>query len=504
MTPNRNSLVSILALLACMMPLTAARVRSAQAQDQSTPQKSATVIDDRTLGAALCPIVYQVDRFPSPRGYRYIFYGNGFFVNKDGYLLTAAHVLTQLRGGQPFLLLRSPSAPPRFVQAAVVAIDREHDVALLQATPNPFAGTFNVSFLPLDRESPNPGRGVVAADSRPVKPRDAYTLDPAIEERSAGVVLDYEFSQLSKDVVDTELFLFGHAVQPGQSGAPVISLDSQKVVGLVEGQWLRGNTTALAAPNNRPTPADGAPFASSQAAPIPGAVIPIHYAIALLQQRGIEWHAASEDRDRNDQGAQATEASAAPTSLSLVAPPYPQSLFGGEVVLDALVGRTGLLSDVKVVHGYEPFLDKALAAVRTWTFLPARSAGRAAEARISIAFQFAQPYVPPRSPTEHHYDEDSQSIMHDGAARPLMTVEPAYPAAGNAEGSVILYESLDVEGRPSSIKVVSGLEPLTAAALTAAHEWRLAPAMQSGTAIDSIAIFVFTFRHPLVTGRGLR
>jgi TonB family protein len=485
MTLNRNLLGSILALLA--FTLTAAQVRSTPSQEQASQQKSAERSDDRALAAALCPIVYQVDHFPSPHGYRYIFYGNGFFVNKDGYLLTAAHVLSQLRGGQPFLLLRSPGAPPQFVQATVVAIDRDHDIALLLATPNPFAGKFTVSFLPLDHDNLEPGRSVLAADSRPVKPRDAYTLDPVIEARSAGEVLGYEFSQLAKGPVDTELFLFGHAVEPGQSGAPVISLDSEKVVGLVEGQWLRENMTALAAP--------------SRAAPIPGAVIPIHYAIALLQQKDVAWQATPEGTSGNEGVGGGAELSSVPTPLSLVPSPYPQSLFGGEVVLDALVGRAGTLLGVKVVHGDEPFLNKALAAVRTWTFLP----GHATDARISITFQFTQPYVPPRSPMMHHYDEDSRALEQGGAARPLKTVEAAYPAASNAEGSVILYESIDRDGKLSSVQVMRGLEPLTdAAALDAAHQWQFAPAMHSGTAIDSAAIVVFTFRHPLATSPAMK
>jgi len=499
MTPKRNFLAKILALFACAMLLAVARVRFADAQDQAGPQKSAAALDDRALGNALCSIVYQADRFPSPRGYRYIFYGNGFFINKDGYLLTAAHVLSQLRGGQPSLLLRSPGAPPRFVQATVIAVDRDHDIAILLATPNPFAGNFAVSFLTLAHDSPKPGQKALAADARPVRPRDAFTLDPAIEERSAGEVLEYQFSQLARGPVDTELFLFGHAVQPGQSGAPVISLDSKEVVGLVEGQWLRDSTTALAAPSDHLAPGGAAPVSSGQAAPIPGAVIPIHYAIALLQQKGIAWHAAAEESARSDQAGDATTPPNQPVPFSLVPAPYPQSLFGGEVVLDAFVSRTGALSDITVVSGDEPFLDKALAAIRTWTFVSTRTANDATEPRISITFQFVQPYAPPRSPTIHEYEAGSPYSGQDVAAQPIKTVEPKYPNTSSADGSVILYESIDREGQVASVQAVSGSESLAAAALSAAHEWRFAPARRAGVAMDSAAIVVFTFRHPLAT-----
>ncbi len=470
-----------LGTLVCFVSSTATHTAALQKPDQAWRTKSALRVDDRALSAALCPIVYQTDRFPSTHGYRYIFYGNAFFINKDGYLLTAAHVLSQLHGGQPYLLLRVPASPPRFVQAVVVALDRDHDVAILRATPNPFGRDYTVSFLPLSQEGPLRGRTVFAAAIRPIKPRDAYTMDPALEERSAGEVLGFKFSQLEKGCADTELFLFGHDVQFGQSGGPVISVDSKEVVGIVEGQWLRTNITATPASTDHP-----------------GAVIPVHYAIALLQQKGIPWR-TPERSNSSEQASGNAEGFSPPRPLSLVPAPYPsQSFFGGEVLLDALVGRTGTISSIRVVRGEQPFLEEALAAVRTWTFLPARSAGNPVESHIAIEFQFAQPYVPPRSPTVHHYDGGS-SAGSDRVALPLTTVEPEYPPANTDEGSVILYESIDRQGHLVSVKVVRDFGPLTAATLTAAHQWLFAPAKLSGASVDSAAVIVFTFRRPLVT-----
>src|SRR5579863_6539357 len=111
--------------------------------------------DSDTLSAAICPIVYQVDQTPFERGYHYLFYGNGFFINSDGYLITAAHVLNQLHGGQPYILLHQSSSEFRIARAASIAIDREHDVAILRMTPNPFAGNFKVSFLSLSPNRPS-------------------------------------------------------------------------------------------------------------------------------------------------------------------------------------------------------------------------------------------------------------------------------------------------------------------------------------------------------------
>jgi outer membrane biosynthesis protein TonB len=496
-----------------------------QKTNAAPEKKSAPPLDDHQLSSALCSIVYQVDRDPGPRGYHYLFYGNGFFINSDGYLITAAHVLSQLHGGQPYLLLRVRSTAPRFVAAQVVAIDSDHDVAILRATPNPFAGNFSVSFLNIDHAEPATGERVLAAALRPFKPRDSYTLEPALEERSAGEVLNFQFSKLDQSgAVDTEIFLFAHKILPGQSGAPVLSLDSHEVVGFVEGQWLRAKVNGLApAPKE---PALGPPLPPAAAANItaaPGAVIPMHYAIALLQANHVRWHTADEPAPDNTGpaatgGKNETNEASPPVPYSLVPAPYPpQSLAGGEVLLDALVARTGTISDIRVVSGQEPFLAAALGAVHSWTFIPAHSAGQAVEARVAIIFQFPNPYIPPRTATTHHYqdasaEESSSAPKTPGprndearAARATETASPQYPAGANsAGGSVILRQSIDAAGHVTAVEAELDAKPLTAAVAAAAGLWIFAPAQKSGAAIDSTAIIAVTFREPLVVSAPTR
>jgi TonB family protein len=445
------------------------------------------VADDATLWDAICPIVYPVDQSASDHGVHYLFYGNGFFINTDGYVLTAAHVLSQLHGGQPYILLRQSAASPRIVPATVVGIDREHDVAVLRVTPNPFAANYKVSFLPLTYDRPLRGQTVLATALLPSKPRDAYTLNATIETRSWGEVLDSEFSQLDKGRSDTELFLFSHEILLGQSGAPVISTDSHEVVGLVEGQWLHP---------------DGIPIASADQHTL-GAVLPIHYAIALLQQKHVAWHTASAQSDSQENAAEQASGFSPPVPLSLVPAAYPsQSLFGGEVVLDALVDSGGRLADIKVVRGESPFLEKALVAVRTWTFLPAHQDGHTVETRIGIAFQFPQPYVPPRTATVHNYEDASADSAgknsDERGALPFVSVEPDYPSGTEAHGGVILYVDIGPQGRLESVKVLRGLEPLTPAAVAALQRWHFAPGRHAGANVSSPAIIVFTFPRPVV------
>jgi hypothetical protein len=236
--------------------------------------------DDSPQSAAVCPIVYQLDRSPSSHGYHYSFFGNGFFINEQGYILTVAHVLDTFRdGGQPYILVSRPNSPPQLLQATVVAKDEEHDVAILLASPNPFVGKHSVTFLPLASEPAFRGQPVIALSLHPPKLQNAHSYQAPQEDRSSGEVLSYETTKLVKSAPAADVFLLSHPVALGQSGSPVLAQDSHAVVGLIEGRWLRSNLVSLAK-------------SSAVSVGTPGAAIPIRYATALLQSHGISWQTA--------------------------------------------------------------------------------------------------------------------------------------------------------------------------------------------------------------------
>jgi Trypsin-like peptidase domain len=239
------------------------------------------VAGEESLSSAVCPVVYPLDESSGQRGYHYIFYGNAFFIDNDGYLLTAAHVLSDLHdGGQPQILARLPEAPPRLIKVEVVASDPTHDVAILHAVPNPFSGKYQVAFLPLSTAKPSPGFPVLAEALRPARLKDPHSFDAPQEERSMADVVQYTSISLNQGQPKSELFLFNHEVLRGQSGAPIISRDSHEVVGIVEGQWLHGIPLALAtSPGNRGSNV--------------GAGVPISYAVTLLDQQHIAWQVAT-------------------------------------------------------------------------------------------------------------------------------------------------------------------------------------------------------------------
>jgi S1-C subfamily serine protease len=234
-----------------------------------------TVANDSVLVRAICPIVYPVDESPGSHGYQYAFYGNAFFVSREGYLLTAAHVLHSFgNGGQPHILVQRADAPPQLLKAEVVAMDKEHDVAVLRATPNPFAGNYRVGILSLGTQAPARGDGVVVAALRPSR-RRPRSFETELQDHSEARVIDFQASQLEKGLGDTELLLFNHEVILGQSGAPVLSADGRNVVGFIEGQWLH--------------PPVGLAAQMEPGATSIGAAVPIRYAIGVLREKGIDW-----------------------------------------------------------------------------------------------------------------------------------------------------------------------------------------------------------------------
>src|SRR5580698_1762501 len=252
---------------------------NSSAQTQAVIVSSKSVIAPTpSAAAAICPIVYPVDENPSAHGYQYAFYGNAFFINRDGYLITAAHVLHSFRnGGDPHILVQRVEAPPQMLKAEVVLEDREHDVAVLRATPNPFAGkAYRVSTLAPDATAVSRGEAIVVAALRP-KRRQPHSYETELEDRSAASVIDFQNSVLEKGFGETQLVLFNHEVILGQSGAPVLATGSGGVVAFIEGQWLRP-AAGLAVEMQR-----------GQDAHSVGAAVPIRYALAALREKGIAW-----------------------------------------------------------------------------------------------------------------------------------------------------------------------------------------------------------------------
>ncbi len=78
-------------------------------------------------------------------------------------------------------------------------------------------------------------------------------------------------------------------------------------------------------------------------------------------------------------------------------------------------------------------------------------------------------------------------------------VEPQYPASARAvklTGTVVLAATIDRQGRPTSVRVVSGPPLLADAALQAYRQWRYEPAMLNNEPVESQTQVSFNFKLP--------
>lgn len=245
-------------------------------------QQLVAPIPDATLRAAVCPIVYPNDQTPGNKGIHYTFFGNAFFINSQGYLVTAAHVLKTFRDmGQPYILVDRPNAPPQTLRANIIGIDWTHDVAVLRAVPNPFEGKFRVAFLPLASKRVVSGDAVIATALHPANPRSAYTYQMPVQDWSAAEVLDYVQTREETQLPETDLFIFTHEVRNGQSGSPVLLSATHEVIGVVDGRWLRPTNVSSA---NKNSPKYAGPI---------GAAVPIDYLLDLLTKNSVTWTSAT-------------------------------------------------------------------------------------------------------------------------------------------------------------------------------------------------------------------
>ncbi len=74
---------------------------------------------------------------------------------------------------------------------------------------------------------------------------------------------------------------------------------------------------------------------------------------------------------------------------------YPiTSVASGTVVLEAMIGQSGEIEDIKVIHGITSLTEAAESAVRKWKFRPATLGGKPLTTAIVVAFSFNPFYGP--------------------------------------------------------------------------------------------------------------
>lgn len=234
--------------------------------------------------------------------------GTGFFVNADGYVVTARHVLEagrqaaeRIQADQKDTVvgLAQPNTENMrgnfsIVPFDVVDEDARHDLALLRLKANPFAGEVRSGIVVGDKEVPVLFGTATLNDGRPSDGEavgiSGYPLGQPVLVTNAGWMAtswSFDIQEVAvpeapewfrrPDIADT--FLADVEVNPGNSGGPVYLAEDASVIGVCRGSLLspvrdqQGNV-------------DSRRLHYSSGLTI---VVPARYVIELLRKHGLNW-----------------------------------------------------------------------------------------------------------------------------------------------------------------------------------------------------------------------
>jgi|HubBroStandDraft_2_1064218.scaffolds.fasta_scaffold128938_2 S1-C subfamily serine protease len=237
--------------------------------------------------------------------------GTGIVVSDEGYVLTAAHVITETEAalrannaakveffvGISIDATSGPSANSRgsfaYIPCTIKDTDPAHDLAILQLTQSPFSEAFRLGIKTGDKE-PKVTLGVAKLDqSLPLEGQtvlvSGYPLSIPRLVTQKGMIASETFTLVQMQRLNApagsltpeieESVLLDAVVNPGISGGPVYLPGEHSVIGICDAY----EPSSIFTTQRSQTVVPGAAQNSGLAV-----VIPTKYAIALLQKNKIE------------------------------------------------------------------------------------------------------------------------------------------------------------------------------------------------------------------------
>jgi len=171
----------------------------------------------------------------------------------------------------------------------------------------------------------------------------------------------------------------------------------------------------------------------------------------------------------------------------------------GSVVLDAVIGKDGIIENLKVVSGPPELTRSAVDAVRQWTYKPYLLNGDpvAVETTITVTYALGSSPATPAPQSMNSSAPSTQTAtapgqpMHIGGdvQRPILIhqAEPEYSQQAKIakfSGTVRLSLVVEANGRPTHIRVVKGVGMgLDEKAVEAVRQYQFKPATLAGRAV---------------------
>jgi hypothetical protein len=185
--------------------------------------------------------------------------------------------------------------------------------------------------------------------------------------------------------------------------------------------------------------------------------------------------------------------------------PPPTVAGGGEVLIEAIVDRTGKLTRPMFLRGTAPYVQIVLDAVATWQFEPAREVDyQGLEATVEMPVTILAIYRPPvlmNTPTIGEPPKDLMKPSGD-AAMATVTVAPLYPP-DTRDGGVALFEiALDEGGRVTETRDVASTRGFESAARAALVQFRFRAGSHRARPVPATTYVLLGFRPPVFTPLG--
>jgi len=194
------------------------------------------------------PSIVQIRNFQNP-------IGTGFFVDPRGLVITARHVIrNQVPPSQMAIGLAMPNTEYmrgnfRIVNFMIIDEDVSHDLVLLKLRKNPFDGEVRSGFKIGGKEIPLLYGTPILSEERPKDGMhvaiSGYPLGEPVLVTSAGYMATswaFEIRRYARQIPGTQqwyyradvadVYLADVEANPGDSGAPVYSVDDAKIIGV--------------------------------------------------------------------------------------------------------------------------------------------------------------------------------------------------------------------------------------------------------------------------------